>query len=179
VRNFARDFALPVADKIASQEICFVPQADYRRFLTSQGKADIEPGPVVDKNNNILGEHKGVAFYTIGQREGLGIARGYPIYVIKIDARNNRIVAGRKEDVYACGFMLKAAHFIHPSFKKKVALMVKIRYNHAEVPARIIFVKNKMKIKLRQPQFAVTPGQSAVFYDKDTVLGGGIIDKVD
>lgn len=178
VRNFARDFALPVADKIGSQEICFVPDADYRRFLTSQGKANIKPGPVVDKNNNILGEHKGVAFYTIGQREGLGIARGYPVYVIKIDAKNNRIVVGEKEDVYAGGFMLKAAHFIHPSFKKKVAPMVKIRYNHAEAPARITFVKNKMKVKFRQPQFAVTPGQSAVFYDKDTVLGGGFIEEI-
>jgi tRNA-uridine 2-sulfurtransferase len=178
VRRIARDFALPVADKLASQEICFLPDANYRGFLTSQGKANIKPGLVVDKDNNILGEHKGVAFYTIGQREGLGIARGYPIYVIKIDARNNRIVAGAKEEVYANECMLKGLHFIHPSFKKKVAAAVKIRYNHLEAPARIIFVKNKIKVKFRQPQFAVTPGQSAVFYEKDTVLGGGIIDKV-
>jgi tRNA-specific 2-thiouridylase len=178
VRKLAGNFALSVADKLASQEICFVPDADYRRFLKTHAKADIKPGLVVDKENNILGEHKGIAFYTIGQREGLGIARGYPIYVTRIDAKNNRIVVGAKEDAYTDEFTLRDTHFVDTFSKKKIAPMVKIRYNHAGAPARIILEKNKMKVKFRQPQFAVTPGQSAVFYDKDTVLGGGIIDKV-
>jgi len=188
VRKIAREFALPVADKLASQEICFLPDADYRRFLKAQisatggsafgGKTDIKPGPIIDKENNILGQHKGIAFYTIGQREGLGIARGYPLYVIKINPKNNCITVGKKEDVYADEFLLRDIHFILTPIKKKVVLKVRIRYNHREAPARVIFLKHKIKVKFKKPQFAVTPGQSAVFYDKDVVLGGGIIDKV-
>jgi len=188
VRKIAREFALPVADKLASQEICFLPDADYRRFLKAKisatggsafgGKTDIKPGPIIDKKNNILGQHKGIAFYTIGQREGLGIARGYPIYVIEINPKNNCITVGKKEDVYADEFLLRDVHFTLAPIKKKVALRVRIRYNHPEAPARIIFLKHKIKVKFKKPQFAVTPGQSAVFYDKDVVLGGGIIDKV-
>jgi len=184
VRKIARDFVLPVADKLASQEICFLPDADYRRFLKAQigsafgGKTDIKPGPVIDKENNILGQHKGVAFYTIGQREGLGIAKGYPLYVIKINPKDNSIVVGRKEDVYADEFLLRDKHFILPSLKKKVALKVRIRYNHPEAPAKLTFLGEKIRVKFKKPQFAVTPGQSAVFYDKDVVFGGGIIDRV-
>ncbi len=188
VRQLAKEFALPVADKIASQEICFLPDADYRGFLKAQtsaaggsafgGKTDIKPGPVVDKKNNILGQHKGIAFYTIGQREGLGIAMGYPVYVMKINSRNNCITVGAKEDIYVKEFLVRSVHFVGRFSKKKVALKVRIRYNHSEALARIKFFKNSAKITFKQPQFAVTPGQSAVFYDKDTVLGGGVIDKV-
>ncbi len=200
VRKIAREFALPVADKLASQEICFLPTGDYREFLKNelprlpalprrqaggrqgflkaQGKIDMHPGPVADKENNVLGQHKGIAFYTIGQREGLGIAKGYPLYVIKINPKNNRITVGKKEDVYADEFLLRDNHWIIAPFKKKIALKVRIRYNHPEAPARLIFLKHKIKVKFKEPQFAVTPGQSAVFYDKDTVLGGGIIDRV-
>jgi tRNA-specific 2-thiouridylase len=178
VRKIAREFALPVADKLASQEICFLPDADYRRFLKAQIKTCIKPGPIIDKENNILGQHKGIAFYTIGQREGLGIAGSYPLYVIKINPKNNCITVGKKEDVYRAEFFIKDAHFILKPRKKKVALKVRIRYNHPEAPARLVFLKNKIKVKFKKPQFAITPGQSAVFYDKDTVLGGGIIDKI-
>jgi len=178
VRKMAKDFALPVADKLASQEICFLLDTDYRGFLKARIKTDIKPGPVVDKQNNILGQHQGIAFYTIGQREGLGIAKGYPLYVIKIDSQNNCITAGRKEDVYADEFLLRDMHLIIAPLKKKVALKVRIRYNHPDAPARFIFLKHKIRVKFQKPQFAVTPGQSAVFYDRDIVLGGGIIDKV-
>ncbi|MDP3732195.1 MAG: tRNA 2-thiouridine(34) synthase MnmA [Candidatus Omnitrophota bacterium] len=178
VRKMAREFVLPVADKLASQEICFLPDTDYREFLKAQVKTDIKPGPIVDKDNNILGQHKGIAFYTIGQREGLGIARGYPLYVVKINPGNNCITVGKKEDVYAEEFMLRDTHFILRPIKKKVVLRVKIRYNYAEALARVIFLRNKIKVEFNKPQFAITPGQSAVFYDKDIVLGGGIIDKI-
>jgi len=178
VRKIAREFALPVADKLASQEICFLPDSDYRNFLITRIKARIKPGSILDKENNILGQHKGIAFYTIGQREGLGIARGYPLYVIKINPKNNCIVVGTKEDVYADEFLLRDTHFILGPVKKKVALKVRIRYNHPEAPARVMFLDHKIKVKFKKPQFAVTPGQSAVFYDKGIVLGGGIIDKV-
>jgi tRNA-specific 2-thiouridylase len=178
VRRIAREFALPVADKLASQEICFLPELDYRAFLKTRVNRDIKPGLILDTENNILGRHKGIAFYTIGQREGLGLARGYPLYVIKINPENNSITVGKKEDVYADEFLLRDAHFVLEPIKKKVALMVKIRYNHPEAPADVVLLEDKIKIKFKKPQFAITPGQSAVFYDKDKVLGGGIIDKV-
>ncbi len=174
----AREFALPVADKLASQEICFLPDADYREFLKARLSAAIKPGPVMDLEGNILGQHKGIAFYTIGQREGLGIARGYPIYITGIDPKNNSITVGRKEDACKKEFLLKEPHFILSPPKKKVALKVKIRYNHQEAAAQLIPDKNKIRVCFKKPQFAITPGQSSVFYERDKVLGGGIIDKV-
>ena len=178
VRKLARKFSLPVAEKLASQEICFLPDNDYRGFLKAQPGINIKPGPILDKKNNILGRHKGIAFYTIGQREGLGIAKGYPLYIIKITPKNNSIVVGVKEDVYAEEFIARDIHFIFPLLKKKVALKVRIRYNHPEALAMLMPFKNKLKVKFKHPQFAVTPGQSAVFYNKDIVVGGAIIERV-
>ncbi len=178
VRKLAKEFALPVADKLASQEICFLPNTDYRRFLKLRMTAPIKPGMVTDKYGNVLGQHRGIAFYTIGQREGLGIAAGYPLYIIQIDAKNNRIVVGRKEDAHSSKFLVKEPHFILKPWKKKIAVKVRIRYNHSEAPAEVMPFRNQTKICFKKPQFAVTPGQSVVFYDGDKVLGGGIIDKV-
>lgn len=178
VRDLAREFKLPVADKLASQEICFLPGADYRAFLRTRIPKEIKPGLVVDTQGNILGRHKGIAFYTVGQREGLGIAKGYPIYITKIDSDDNRIVVGKKEDVYNSEFLIKEPHFVVKPVKKRVVLEVKIRYNHRESSAKVEPFKNKIKVKFIKPQFAITPGQSAVFYRGDKVLGGGIIDDV-
>ncbi len=178
VRTLAKEFGLAVADKLASQEICFLPGVDYRGFLKMRIDADIRPGLVVDKHGNILGKHKGIAYYTIGQREGLGIALGYPVYIIKIDPKKNQITVGEKEDAYNTEFLVKEPHFIGERLKKKVVLRVRIRYNHTETLAEIIPQKNKIKIHFRKPQFAITCGQSAVFYDKDIALGGGIIEGV-
>jgi len=152
---------------------------DYRGFLKQQTKQDIKPGLIVDKQGDILGRHKGIAYYTIGQREGLGIAKGYPLYITNIDPKVNRITVGTKEDALGCEFLVKEPHFILKPLKKKIVLRVKIRYNHKEGLAEIApIIKNKIKVKFRKPQFAITPGQSAVFYDKDIVVGGGIIDRV-
>lgn len=178
VRKLARGFGLAVADKLASQEICFLPESDYRAFLRQQINQDIKPGMVIDKQGNILGRHKGIAFYTIGQREGLGIAKGYPLYITEIDPKINRITVGTKEDALRREFLVKEAHFILMPLKKKIVLKVKIRYNHKEGLAEVEPIKNKIKVKFMKPQFAITPGQSAVFYNKDIVVGGGIIDKV-
>ncbi len=178
VRKLAREFSLPVADKLASQEICFLPGADYRGFLKQQIKQDIKPGSIVDKQGNILGRHKGIAFYTVGQREGLGIAKGYPLYITRIGPKINQITVGTKEDAFRSEFLVKEPHFILKPLKKKVVLRVKIRYNHKEALAEIVPVKNKLKIKFMKPQFAITPGQSAVLYNKDIVIGGGVIDKI-
>ena len=177
VRKFAKEFGLHIADKAGSQEICFLAGRDYRGFLENQG-VKIKPGFIVDKEGNILGKHKGIAFYTVGQRQGLGIAKGYPLYVTKIEPKNNKILVGTKEEAKKREFLIKDVHFTSKSIKKKVALKVKIRYNHKEMPAGVIFEKKKIRVCFKKPQFAITPGQSAVFYDKDIVVGGGVIERV-
>lgn len=211
VRKLASDLGLSVADKPASQEICFIPDANYREFLKRacpengggltqiskrQVNADIKPGLILDGKGNILGEHKGISFYTIGQREGLGIAMGYPVYVIKINAKNNTIIVGKKEEALSYGLIAGDLSFTYQAIKpalstrknrcivrkggvkRAVALSIKIRYNHKEVSSRIIPLdRNRVKAVFSKPQFAVTPGQSAVFYKEQEVIGGGIIEK--
>ncbi len=178
VRALAKEFNLAVASKPGSQEICFLPdQKDYRSFLEKHIRS-IKRGPVVDKQGNVLGEHRGIPFYTVGQRQGLGIARGYPAYITSIDHKGNKITLGSKDEACAREFLVRDPHFITTWPKKKVALRVRIRYNHKEVPAQIAKHGERFKIKFSRPQFAITPGQSAVFYDRGNVLGGGIIDKV-
>ncbi|MDD5595073.1 MAG: tRNA 2-thiouridine(34) synthase MnmA [Candidatus Omnitrophica bacterium] len=178
VRALAKNFHLPVAEKKESQEICFLPGTDYRSFLKSKIAASFRPGDIVDLKGGFLGRHKGIAFYTIGQREGLAVALGYPAYVIKIDPKNDQITLGRKEDALKYGFFMKNAHFPIPRGEKKFVLKVKIRYNHKEARAEILPQAKKLQIRFKKPQFAITPGQSAVFYDRDRVVGGGIIDEV-
>jgi tRNA-specific 2-thiouridylase len=178
VRGLARKFKLFVAEKKASQEICFLPDDDYRAFLKKRACKEIQPGLVVDSKGNIVGQHQGIAYYTIGQREGLGIARGYPVYITRIDPKTNKIYIGPKEEVYNSEFLAKDLSFADKSIKKKVALKVKIRYNHKEAGAELLPAGNKIKIVFKKPQFAITPGQSAVFYKENRVLGGAIIDKV-
>jgi len=178
VRQLAGDFGLKVAQKPDSQEICFAPDGKYGDFIKAWGKSDVQPGNFVDKNGNILGRHRGVVDYTIGQRHGLGIAAGHPLYVTQINAKNNQISLGRRPEVYKSEFIIKEGHFLGKPFKKKIEIKARIRYNHKEARAIVYPIKDKQKVIFKQPQFAVTPGQSAVFYDQDTVLGGGIIQKV-
>ncbi|MCX5700568.1 MAG: tRNA 2-thiouridine(34) synthase MnmA [Candidatus Omnitrophica bacterium] len=177
VRSLARKFALPVAEKKASQEICFLPKDDYRAFLRERFGKKIAPGPVVDENGQVVGEHKGIAYYTIGQREGLGLARGHPVYITSIDFKKNRITIGPRESVFGSSFFVRDVHFALKPIKKRVALKVKIRYNHKESEAELFPIGKKIKVVFNKSQFAITPGQSAVFYDKNLVLGGGIIEK--
>lgn len=176
VRGLAREFGLPVAQKPASQEICFITDNNYRAFLKGRVSKGIEPGPVMDGEGNILGQHKGIAFYTLGQREGLGIARGYPVYITEIDATNNLIIVGRKEDALKRELLVKQPNLFIQPLKKKIVVRVKIRYNHREARAEISPADKKIRVKFSTRQFAATPGQSAVFYKNDLVLGGGIIE---
>lgn len=199
VRALARKFDLPVKDKPGSQEICFIPNEDYREFLKHRlpqisatkpggsakhfgGKSlpmgtAIKSGLILDTKGNVLGEHKGIPFYTIGQRESLGVALGYPVYVMRINAKDNTIVVGRREEALSYGLIANDLNFIDKPFKRKVALKVKIRYNHKEIASKVMpFGRKRIKIIFSKPQFAVTPGQSAVFYKGQEVIGGGIIE---
>jgi len=178
VRQLAADFGLKVATKQDSQEICFLPDGKYGDFIKAKGQGTVKPGNFIDKNGNILGLHRGVAFYTIGQRHGLGVAAGYPLYVTQINARKNQVILGKRAQVYKKEFFIKQGHFLGKVPKKKIEIKVRIRYNHPEASAIVYPGKARQKVIFKQPQFAVTPGQSAVFYNQDTVLGGGIIQKV-
>jgi tRNA-specific 2-thiouridylase len=178
VRRIAREFNLPIADKAASQEICFLPDGNYRFLLKVRLKMDTNPGNVIDRQGNLLGQHRGIAYYTIGQREGLGIAKGYPLYITRIDPKKNQIIVGSREDAEGGDFLVRDLSFILSPIKKIIAAAVKIRYNHKEANAILKPIADTIRVSFKEPQFAITPGQSAVFYDKDKVLGGGIIDKV-
>ena len=185
VRAIAKKAGLKVATKTASQEICFI-NTDYREFLKHRlpqmkvkMAAGIKPGSVINAEGEVLGEHQGICFYTLGQRGGLGIALGYRAYVIKIDAKKNTIVVGKEDQLYSSGLIAERINLIGMDFSKKPFFAkVKIRYNHKQVSCRIIpFNKKLLKIEFLKPQRAVTPGQSVVFYDRDVLLGGGIIQK--
>lgn len=183
VRRLAEDYDLPVAGKSDSQEICFLPGADYRAFISNNNDMftpkSMRPGLIVDGTGNVVGRHKGIAFYTVGQREGLGIALGYRAYISRINQRGNVIVIGKKEEVLKRSFLVKSVCFIQRPAKKNIAVWVRIRYNHKEALANVsIRSRNTAHVIFREPQFAITPGQSAVFYEKDAVIGGGIIDRV-
>ncbi len=178
VREIAQSLKLPVAAKPGSQEICFIPLDNYRQFLAQHLGDKITSGDIVDKQGNHLGRHKGICFYTIGQREGLGISRGYPLFVSNIDAKHNKLYVGKKEEVFGRNCIVKDTCFLVKLPQKKVELRVKIRYNHKEAPALVRQVAGrKYEVSFRQPQFAITPGQSAVFYDRDIVVGGGVIER--
>ncbi|RJO64510.1 MAG: tRNA 2-thiouridine(34) synthase MnmA [Candidatus Omnitrophota bacterium] len=175
VRSLARDYGLAVAGKLASQEICFLPEDDYRVFLRNRAGDKIKPGPIVDTAGNMLGIHKGIALYTIGQRQGLGVAAGYPLYITALQPDTNTVVVGRKEEAFQKACVLKDVHCIGKPLKNKIVVRVRIRYNHKEDLACVTIENKKARAIFKKPQFAITPGQSAVFYDRDTIIGGGII----
>ncbi|MCX5706885.1 MAG: tRNA 2-thiouridine(34) synthase MnmA [Candidatus Omnitrophica bacterium] len=178
VRGLARRFKLAVADKKGSQDICFIPNADLAGFLKSQLGHDIRPGVILNHKGDILGQHKGIAFYTIGQRQGLGVAAGYPLYIAKLDSAKNQIIVGPRKEALKSEFLVENPHFITRLIKKKIVVWVKIRYNHKPVSAKVQPCVNKLRVIFRKPQFAITPGQAAVFYQRDKVLGGGVIEKI-
>lgn len=175
VRDLAKKNSLPVAEKPESQDICFVTQKNYQQFLLERGLA-FQPGPIVDKRGRILGQHRGILFYTIGQRGGLGISHKTPLYVVSIDPGKNRIVAGEKEDLLARGLMAGDVNMLVKSWPRQV--YAKIRYRKKEALCEVTAVNDRLRVIFSEEQEAITPGQSVVFYDHDRVLGGGEIEEV-
>lgn len=182
VREIARRWNLKTADKPESMEICFVPGADTSRFLSQRFAAaaavppTLQPGDIRDTSGRLLGRHRGVAHYTRGQRQGLGLALGKPHYVVEIDAAANTLVVGTDDETLSAGFTVRDVHWTRgaspaPEFETRV----KIRSRHEPAPALVRWRDNQAEVALAAPQRAVTPGQSAVFYDGDEVLGGGFI----
>jgi len=179
IRAIARDLGLGVADKPDSQEICFIPDNDYRRFLREYRPEAHRPGPILDVHGNYLGEHQGIAFYTVGQRKGLGIAAGQRLYVVQIDPERNAVIVGTAEDVRELGLVVRDVNWVSiPGIDGPTPVEAQIRYN-AE-PARAVIEPTETGGVITlfvEPQWAISPGQAVVWYDGDLLLGGGIIDR--
>ncbi|HNV86443.1 MAG TPA: tRNA 2-thiouridine(34) synthase MnmA [Candidatus Omnitrophota bacterium] len=177
VREIAKEAGLPVSGKADSQEICFIPSNDYAGFLKKEiGLAD-RPGLIKNREGKILGEHKGFFHFTVGQRKGLGIAHRHPLFVTRIDAEKNEVIAGPKAEVLARTFIADGLNWMMPETDKAARkFQVKIRSAHKKSDATVHLEKNgTVRVVFDKPQEAITPGQAAVFYDGPTVMGGGWI----
>lgn len=182
VREVARRLGVPVAEKPESQEICFVPTGNYVRFiegyLREQGsELEKSSGEIVTQSGELLGRHTGLHQYTVGQRHGLGVAAGRPVYVVELDRANNRLVVGDDADLRRSTCTLRDVNWIpFASPAESVIAHVRIRNRHEPAEAEIVTLDgNAAQVKFREPQRAVTPGQAAVFYSGEQVLGGGWI----
>lgn len=177
VREKAKKLGLSVATKPDSQEICFVDDNDYGRFIEENTDAQIRPGNFVDTSGNILGRHRGIIHYTVGQRKGLGIALGKPMYVVRLDVENNNVVLGEDTEVFSEELIADDLNFISiDKLTQPLKVKAKIRYSAKEADATIYPLEDgRAKVVFDTPQRAITPGQSVVFYDEDIVVGGGII----
>lgn len=181
-RRLAEQYQLKTAQTPDSQELCFVPDNDFGRFFKEweNGNGSFEPGPIYSVSGEKLGEHQGLPLYTIGQRKGLGLAFGSPRYVTKIDARKNAIFIGENQDLLKSTFTVANLNWVSiRQPREPVACEVKIRYQHKPGRATLYPLSEKeARIKFSKAERAITPGQSAVFYDGEILLGGGIIDEV-
>jgi tRNA-specific 2-thiouridylase len=176
-RAVARHCQLKTADKEESMEICFVPDNDYGGFLQQANLVQKHRGEITDLHGHVLGHHDGIEFYTIGQRKGLGITTPKPVYVVELDVENNRIIVGDDSALDRDEFTADRCNW-HPFEKltEPIEVTAKIRYNHPGTPATVTPTGNgSVKVKLHAPQRAITPGQAAVFYQADVVVGGGWI----
>jgi len=177
-RQMAAEAGLKTADIPESREICFIPDDDYERFLREWSVDDIPGGDIVNRSGEAVGRHKGIPFYTVGQRRGLGIAHSRPLYVIEIDPKKNRLVVGEKEEVFKRELTASRVNWVSVASRQKpFKALVQIRYQHRAQEAEIIPVSDdRLRVVFELPQPAITPGQSAVIYDDDLLLAGGIID---
>lgn len=177
VRGIAQEIGLPVAHKPDSEEICFVNDNDYGRFIEQRKPGRVESGYFKDTDGNILGVHKGIVHYTVGQRKGLGVTFGKPMYVVGIDAEDNSVILGDESDVFSDTLYASDLNFIpFDTLDEEISVTCKIRYTAKEAPAVLTpLADGTVKVSFGAPQRAITPGQAAVFYDGDTVIGGGTI----
>lgn len=176
-REMARNYGLSTAEKPESQEICFVLDDDYAGFVARSRPSAVRPGPFLDTSGGVLGTHRGIPYYTIGQRKGLGLALGTPMYVVDIDPERNAVVLGTAEEVF--GNRLVADDLNWMAFERppgEIEAAAKIRYTAKETACRIVPTEgDRVRVEFYQPVRAITPGQAVVFYDGDLVLGGGTI----
>ena len=178
VRELARELGLSVASKPDSQEICFVEDNDYGRYISENTDTDIKPGNFIDQYGKKLGMHKGIIHYTVGQRKGLGIAFGKPMFVVAIRPEDNTVVLGDESEVFSSILTASDLNYISiASLTEEMRIKAKIRYSAREAAASIKPLPDgRVNVLFDEPQRAVTPGQSIVFYNDDVIVGGGVID---
>jgi len=179
VRAMAQRFGLSVARKDESQEVCFIREGDYREFLRRHAPESLQPGPIVTRTGKVLGQHKGLPCYTIGQREGLGISASEALYVLELDATRNALVVGPKRELGRQSLLAEQASFVSGLWPDKpFQAQVRIRYRATEVSATIIPLKDgRLQVDFSRSLRDITPGQGVVFYQGEVVLGGAIIER--
>jgi len=180
IRNIAERIGLEVFKKKDSQEICFIPDNDHGSYIKKYSGREIKPGNFVNNEGKVMGFHKGIVYYTIGQRKGLGIAIGKPIFVNDINPLTNEVVIGDEEDIFKIGLIAKDLNFIpFDKLESKLRVSAKIRYSAIPQAATLIPIENdRIKVVFDDKQRAITKGQSVVFYLENLVVGGGIIEEI-
>ena len=177
IRQLAQEANLPVADKPDSQEICFIPSGDYREFL--QDRIEAKPGRFVNRYGEILGDHPGIQFFTIGQRRKLGLPStgGEPMFVLGIDPSSNQVILGSEQDLYQREFYCNKLSFTRDEYSEsELHVSARIRYKASEAQAAISMKNGRGLVRFTEPQRAITPGQPVVFYRDQEMVGGGIIE---
>ena len=177
IRRMAEQIGLPVAQKPDSQDICFVPDGDYASFVEAAAGERSLPGNFVSPEGTVLGRHKGIIHYTVGQRKGLGIALGYPVFVLEIRPETNEVVLGNGEQTLSRYVRANRINFMSvPGLDKEMRVWAKIRYNHKGAWCKVrMSGEDEILCEFEEPQRAAAPGQAVVLYDGEVVLGGGII----
>ena len=179
VRDLARSLGLATAEKPDSQDVCFVRDRNKNGFLRQAVQESQLPGPITDTDGNVLGTHAGLLGYTIGQREGLGVATGSPLYVVAIDQPKNRLVVGSRDDLLQGELVAERVNWVSvPPPRQPLRAQAKIRSRHDAAQATLMPEQGDVvRVEFDEPQSAITPGQAVVFYDEDLVLGGGWIER--
>ncbi|MDP3792017.1 MAG: tRNA 2-thiouridine(34) synthase MnmA [Candidatus Omnitrophota bacterium] len=179
-RILAKKFKLITFNTASSQDICFIQDQNYAEYIKKKTGVEIKEGSIVDLSGKVLGRHKGIPFYTIGQRRGLGVAYKEPLYVVAIDRLDNKVIVGTKKDVLKKSLVAHSLNWIAiDGIDKPIKVKAKIRYNHKAANALVTPVDTDMvRVDFESPQEAPTPGQAVVFYDKEIVVGGGWIKEV-
>jgi len=174
VKRLAEEKGLTSRPQHESHDICFIPGSDYRSFLARH--IPVKPGDIVDSSGRIVGKHGGLAYYTVGQRQGLGFSTGERQYVLRLDIQNNRLVVGSKDQLLSWRLTARKLSWVAGKPPENLGnITTKIRYQSKEAPAKLYLNQRTAIVEFHQPQSAVTPGQTIVFYQDNTVLGGGII----
>lgn len=176
IRKIASNHQLPVANKPDSEDICFIPDGNYKRFLEENSNINNSEGNIVNINGKILGTHSGLYKYTIGQRKGINISNKVPLYVVGFNKEKNELIVGEEKDLYKKEFVVSDVNWLlFEKLDKELMVNVKTRYSSKEYKARILPKENNIKVIYNEPQKSITPGQSAVFYIDDVIIGGGKI----